>query len=140
MYDEILLPTDGSPGSEAAVEHAIHTAAVNDATLHAVHVIEMTEVGDLTQDVPGTESDVEEDVQSLFVPVKNAATRADVETTTAIIEGNPPEKLIDYLEQKEIDLVVMGTHGKSGISRVLLGSTTEEVLRNTPVPILAVRA
>jgi nucleotide-binding universal stress UspA family protein len=137
VYESILLPTDGSPGSEAAIGHAIHVAKQNDSLVHVVHVIEMTNLGDVTRDP--TSGDIDERVQNLFSPIITDATKANVETKTATLEGQPSNTLIEYIEKHDIDLVVMGTHGKSGLSRVLLGSTAEDIVRNSSVPVLTVR-
>ena len=137
MYDEILLPTDGSPGAEAAVEHALHLARQNDAVLHVLHVTDVSEFEDLTDD-QDTGAEIDEEAKELLDPVLTASEEAGVETIARSVDGTPHKEVVDYIEANDIDLVVMGTHGKTGISRVLLGSTAEKVVRNSPAPVLTV--
>lgn len=136
VYDQVLLPTDGSPGAEAAIEHGIHVASRDDAVVHSVHVAEMTDVGDVTTGIPEDEPD--EAVRQLLESVRDAATEAGLETEEAILEGRPHEEITRYVDRNDIDLVVLGTHGKTGISRVLLGSTAEKVVRHSSAPVLTV--
>lgn len=139
MYNKILLPTDGSPGAEAAIDHAMHVANQNDAVVHAVHVIEITDLGDITEETEDLEAELRESSQELLTPILDAADNAEVEVVEAVIEGRPYEQLVEYVTENAIDMVVMGSHGKSGLSRVLLGSTAEKVVRHSPVPVLTVR-
>jgi nucleotide-binding universal stress UspA family protein len=80
-----------------------------------------------------------ERASEILDPVHAAADEADVELEETVIEGIAHETLIDYTKAKGIDLIVIGTHGKTGISRVLLGSTAEKVVRHSPVPVMTVR-
>jgi nucleotide-binding universal stress UspA family protein len=63
----------------------------------------------------------------------------DVQTRTEVRSGNPHETILDYTDEHDIDLVVMGTHGRTGLDRYLLGSVTEKVVRTSDVPVLTVR-
>ncbi|MFB6218151.1 MAG: universal stress protein [Halobacteriaceae archaeon] len=122
MYGDVLVPTDGSPGTESAVEHALAIAGRFDATIHAVTVAP-ADADDRASAVEWVASRVEE----TGVPV-----------VTAVRRGTPHEELLAYAETEGIDLVVMGTHGRTGLDRRLLGSVTERVLRLGDVPVLAV--
>lgn len=135
MYDAVLVPTDGSPGAEAAVDHGIHMAAQNDATVHAVYVADVTDFGDLAE---GDEDLVAQGYE-VIEPVVTKAEEAGLEVVETVLEGTPHERLLEYAEQEEIDAIAIGTHGKSGLSRVLLGSTAEEIVREATVPVLTVR-
>ncbi|ELZ82818.1 stress response protein [Haloferax larsenii JCM 13917] len=141
MYDHILFPTDGSDCADEALEHAIEHALQYDATLHALYVADVREVGhtapalspDRIKDaLYDTANNVLEDVAS-----KARAEGADIETTIA--EGTPASVILDHTERDEVDLVVMGTHGRSGLDRYLLGSVAERVVRGSSVPVLTVR-
>lgn len=134
MYDAILLPADGSPGSEAAIEHGIDLAALTDATVHAVHVAEVTDFGDVAED----DEDLVTQGHEIVQPVVATAEEADLEVVETVLEGTPHERLVEYARRNAIDAIVIGTHGKSGISRVLLGSTAEKVIRESPVPVVTV--
>jgi len=139
MYERILVPTDGSEGANAAADHAIDIARQYDATLHALHVI------DVRMSPLSTEMDRESALQLLdqsgerpTAPVLDRAEEAGVPATEAIRLGVPPETVLEYVDENDIDLVVMGTHGRTGLERTLLGSTTERVVRTADVPVLTV--
>lgn len=135
VYDHVLVATDASPAAEAAIEHAIHVAAGDDATVHAVHVVEMTDLGDVTMDVA---QEPESDIEPILEPVVQAASDAGLESEEAILQGRPHEQIADYVDREDIDLVVVGTHGKTGVSRVLLGSTAEKIVRHVGAPVLSI--
>jgi len=137
MYDAILVPIDGSDVAEAALEHALSLAIETDATVHVLFV------ADTAQDsvtVVGT--DVVDALvrEGQSVVERAAATGADrdVPVETAVRQGTPAEVIVDYAGEVGVDLVVLGTHGRGGLRRYLLGSVTESVLRTTDVPTLAV--
>ncbi|GAB3668983.1 universal stress protein [Halopiger thermotolerans] len=136
MYDEILVPIDGSPGAESAIEHALHIARQNDATLHPLYVINPADMGDLGDEPAEIRAQCSEVTQ----PVIEAAREAGLKAEQHVLEGTPNERIVEYAADAPIDLIVMGTHGKSGLSRVLLGSTAEKVVRNAPVPVLTIRS
>jgi len=139
MYNQIVLPTDGSPGSQAAVDHAVHLARQNDATLHLIHVTDVSELDDLA-DGPNGVAEMDDEARAVLDPVLEVAEEAGVETVMRSVEGTPHEEVIEFVETNDIDLVVMGTHGKTGLSRVLLGSTAEKIVRHSPAPVLTARA
>ncbi len=120
MYDVILFPTDGSEGAAVALEHAIDQARQYDATLDVLHV------GDSDDDGDAVESAAER------------ARDAGLHVNTAIVEGTPHEVIADYVADRGVDVVVMGSHGRRGLDRYLLGSVTERVLRTVDVPVLVV--
>lgn len=140
MYDDILLPTDGSPGAEVAIDHALHVASQNDATIHAVHVIEITELGDITGETEEMDAELQEGARELLAPILTAADDAGIEVVETVVKGTAHEQLVEYVRNDDIDMVVMGTHGKTALSRVLLGSTAEKVVRHSPAPVLTIRS
>lgn len=138
MYDKILVPTDGSEGTRGAVEHAIDLATTYDAALHTIYVVD-TNVG-IDASIPGTLDAFEEAGENAIDEVIQQAEAAGVETTVGtVVQGTPHQALLEYVEEHEIDLVVMGTHGRTGLDRYLLGSVTEKVVRLSDVPVLTVR-
>jgi nucleotide-binding universal stress UspA family protein len=142
MYDRILVPTDGSDCSDAAVTHAIDLAAQYDAELHVLFVADTRDAGHGAPAISADQleramSDHGEEVTSRVAE----RTRAEgVETVTAVRSGIPDDEIRAYAEDEGCDLVVMGTHGRTGIERYLLGSVTERTVRQSPVPVLTVRA
>ncbi|RRJ28708.1 universal stress protein [Halocatena pleomorpha] len=143
MYDTILIPTDGSDAANAAAKHAIAIAIRFDATLHVLSVIDTRSVGITTP----TELDVEQlraayrtENEAAIEKVVEKATNANQPTTTVIQLGVPDRTITDYVTEHDIDLVVMGTHGRTGVTRALLGSVAEQVLRTSSAPVLTVHS
>jgi nucleotide-binding universal stress UspA family protein len=147
MYERILIPTDGSDVAEAAVDHALDLAEQYGAEVHALYVVDIDSVNYSL----GTEQ-VDRLKQGRFDEMEEVKERAD-EATGAVadrgaergidvvehVSGGRPHKVIaDYAEDNEMDLVVMGSHGRAGVRRALLGSVTERTLRSTHVPVLVV--
>ncbi|MEF8838669.1 MAG: universal stress protein [Haloarculaceae archaeon] len=140
MFDDVLIPTDGSTETEQAVSHGLGLARTYDATVHALHVSDESEL----PAVP--EAHVREQLRSTAETLGERATadvveRAeefDIPTERELRRGTPHEEIIDYVEDRSIDLVVMGTHGQAGVAPDL-GSTTLRVVRTADVPALTVR-
>ena len=139
-YTDVLVPTDGSNHATAALKLAATAAERTGATLHLLSIVdELPEVGD-TESAQLSEQ-LEENVQSVLDEAAATATQAGVDdVTTTIVTGSMPQEVTRYADEKEIDLVVMGTHGRTGLDRHLLGSFTERVIRTSPVPVLTTRA
>ncbi|MEF8936651.1 universal stress protein [Halobacteriaceae archaeon SHR40] len=139
MYDNILLPTDGSESMDSVLDHAIELATVHDATLHALYVANTASLSDLPMESSweNVSAALRKQGEDAIKTVEEKAGDLLVETT--ILEGSPSREIVDYAEENDIDVVVMGTHGRSGVDRLLLGSVAERVLRSSPVPVLAIR-
>ncbi|WP_435066943.1 universal stress protein [Haloplanus sp. C73] len=138
MLDKILFPTDGSDGASEVFGHALDVAAAHDATVHVINVADTAR--DSVTQVRGQVIDALE--QAGTRAVKDAASRASdrgVPTVTDVLQGEPYATIVDYAESADIDLVIMPTHGRQGLQRFLLGSTTERVVRRSDVPVLTVR-
>ena len=133
MYDEILLPTDGSAAAEAAVDHAARLATTFGGRVSVLSVVEP---------VPAVEMDAAMVHERLRESADRAVERLDeagVETTTTVRDGGAHRAILDCADEVDADLVVMGTHGRTGVGRVLLGSVTERVVRRADTPVLSVR-
>jgi len=139
-YDEILVPTDGSDAAGAAVDHGLELARAADARAHAVTVLDTGDMAASPTLSPPTEivKQLETEHQNATDEIAAQAREDGLAATTAVLEGRPGTELLEYIDDHGIDLVVMGTHGRSGIDRLLLGSTTERLLRHASAPILAV--
>ena len=163
MYDDVLYPTDGSDGAEAALANARDLAETYDATVHVLYVaprltphglasdVEVVEGGGMIGDPEGGDGGMMADrtrddesqtaVRSQGMElVESVANRlGDVRTRTEVRGGTPYEVILDYVDEHDVDLVLMGTHGRTGLDRYLLGSVTEKVVRTADVPVLTVR-
>ena len=137
MYTKILVATDGSNGSALAVEHAFHLAAQFEATLHVVYVLNTTNsplgLDNVLTDVhnpPGEEA-IEEVVQD--------GREQGLSVEGHVLKGVPHETIVEYAIENGIDLIVIATHGRSGVVRGILGSVTENVIRRSEIPVFTVR-
>jgi nucleotide-binding universal stress UspA family protein len=140
MYDDILLPTDGSAGMGTVIQHAVDLADVHDATLHALYVVDTASLTDVPMEasMEGVSQALTQEGETALEQVDRLATD-DVAVETNIVEGSPARDIATYATENPTDLVVMGTHGRSGVDRLLLGSVAERVVRSSPVPVLTVR-
>ncbi len=175
MYTNILYPTDGSRGANAAFEHARELAEQYDATVHVLHAVnsgyfgymggsgtEGVRSGLMKQDADSSQSGMmggsgdgsqtgmmAEDHRALQESLEDHATTmteeiarefGDVDTVPVTVIGKPHQVILNYADEHDIDIIVMGTHGHSGLERYLLGSVAEKVVRMADVPVVTIRA
>jgi len=138
MYDRILLPTDGSDAGTRAVDQAVGVAAETGATLHVLFVVEDIPFAPEMMD-DTVETQLREIGAAAIEEIRVTADEAGVEVVEALEEGTPHEAILEYAAAADIDVIVMGTHGRSGLDRYLLGSVTERVVRTADRPVLTVR-
>jgi nucleotide-binding universal stress UspA family protein len=139
MYDDILVPTDGSTASEEAIAHAVDVASKYGARLHALYVVDTGAYATLEAGTEMVLNALQEEGERAVSQVEDAAEEAGVEVQTAVLTGAAFRKIREYVDENDVDLVVMGTHGRKGIDRYLLGSVTERVVRSAEVPVMTVR-
>ena len=142
MYDTIVVPTDGSEHAVRAAEHAGALADLFDAAVHAVHVVD---IGALS--VSSGYNHPTEVIDRLRAQGERATEaiaergrEAGVHVVTEVREGYSSKDLLKYAETNDVDLIAMGTAGRTGIERYLLGSTTAQMIRRAEVPVVAVNA
>lgn len=137
MYDKILVPTDGSEGAEVALDHAIDIAEKYGAEIHALYVVDLR--ADSTSDlVSNLLGQFEEIGEKATASMKEDIESAGLEARSEVVRGIPHKEINSYVNENGIDLVVIGTHGRTGLDRVLLGSVTEKVVRTSKVPVMTV--
>ncbi len=139
MYDDILVPTDGSPAAAAAIDHAVDLAERYGARLHALYVVDATAFASVDAGSEMVVDALEQEGEQAVEVVREQGEAAGLEVQTTIVSGTAYRSIIDYIEAEGVDLVVMGTHGRRGVERFLLGSVTERVVRSADVPVLTVR-
>lgn len=139
----ILFPTDFSEHSRAAIPHLLHWRDLEGAEVHLVHVLEsgamlsdFTWVDYAPRDLQAQRDtrarlDLEELRDELGLPA---------DTPLHVLHGAPFDEITLYARENEIDLIVMATHGRTGLSHLLVGSTAERVVRHATCPVLTVRA
>jgi nucleotide-binding universal stress UspA family protein len=147
MYDTILVPTDGSDTAEYAVEHAIDLAEKYDADVHALYVVDTSaidvslgteQVDRIRQGQFGDMPELERRADEATGIVAAKAEAHDVQVTEAVVAGQPHKQISNYASNNDVDLIVMGSAGRSGVRRALLGSVAERTLRSTKIPVLVV--
>ena len=141
MYDDILLPTDGSDGIEAAARHAEAIAERFDATVHVLSVVDTrnrfeSPTGGLST-AAWKEAEAKRADHAIEATV--AALPEALAVETEVVEGVPKTAILDYIDEAGMDMVVMGTHGRTGLDHYLIGSVAEKVVRRSPVPVVTVR-
>lgn len=147
MYDRILVPTDGSDVAEAAVEQAIDLAEKYGAEIHALYVADTDavayglgteQVDRIRQGNFSQMTELREQAEEATGHVTNLAEEHGIDAVEHHAGGQPHTMIGDYADDHDIDLIVMGSHGRAGVRRALLGSVTERTLRSTHVPVLVV--
>ena len=137
----ILIPTDFSPGGEEAFDYAVALASKLDARLIALNVIGIPALGvpELGLAVTSTmiDSIVAQNRELLDKLIEKH--RGDVRCEGLLRTGDPRDVILHTTEEVRADMIVMGTHGRRGVSRLLLGSVTEAVVRTAKCPVLTIR-
>ncbi|GAA0227068.1 universal stress protein [Haladaptatus pallidirubidus] len=139
MYERILIPIDGSEAAENAIPHALDLAETYDAGLHTVSVVDTSDAEqDETREAMFDEFEAQS--REMVEDVIRQAEGRDIKTTAgSIAEGKPHRAILDYADTRDIDIIVMGTHGRGGIRYPLRRSVTEKVIRRATVPVVCVR-
>ncbi|KAB1192860.1 universal stress protein [Haloferax sp. MBLA0076] len=142
MYDHILLPTDGSDATEATIEHAATLAHTYEATVHVLSVADSRNRFESPSAgiAPDVWRESEHERAEAAVDAAIDALPDDVETERIVEEGVPDSVIAEYTDDADIDVVVMATHGRTGLDHYLIGSVTERVVRQSSAPVLTVRA
>lgn len=143
IYRNIMVATDGSELVKKAVATAIEIAKLSEAKLYAVYVIAYQGISTIYPKDAGWEKAALDyfriEGKEATAYVENAGRAQNVGVESVILEGNPAHEIIDFAEKNDIDLIVMGTLGKTGIERFLLGSVAENVVRHSKKAVLVVR-
>ena len=140
----ILVPTDFSKYSQSALAYAVAFAEKFNADLYLLHVVQdlalfIPDMVTVTPPLTPTVKQLTDAVQVAFDQVARENHLERVRLHREVREGAPFYEIIRFAKEADIDLIVMGTHGHSGLAHVLLGSVTEKVVRKAPCPVLTVR-
>lgn len=139
----ILLPTDFSTISTAATKYACELATKFDAELHLLHTLEIHPVA--TPDfgmglaLPRYAEESRAVAEKSMSGLLDSAWSKGRKVVQAIVEGSPVKEIVSYARTQNIDLIVISTHGRTGLAHVLMGSVAENVVRSAPCPVLTVR-
>jgi universal stress protein A len=142
---KILVPLDFSPPSDYALTYAKGLAADFGASLHLLHVIEdrlMTgpwPVEVYLGELPRLREGLVKDAESRIVDCLKGIEQSGLQATGEVLIGGPFQAIVDLAQSSEAGLIVMGTHGRTGLTHLLIGSVAERVIRHAPCPVLVVR-
>ncbi|MFB6087177.1 MAG: universal stress protein [Haloarculaceae archaeon] len=137
MYDRILVPTDGSEGATRAVDVAGELAETHEATLSLLYVAD-TNQPSLTN-LQGSVRDVlEEEGEAVLSAATERVQSPAIDVTTDVVQGGPSRTILAFIDERGIDLTVMGTRGRRDLDSVVLGSVTDRVVTRSPRPVMTV--
>jgi universal stress protein A len=136
---KILVPHDFSETSEAAVRYAIALAHNFDAQLYLLHVSDKARFEMATEFPLGLDGTLEDAVRERMVKILTPREQIEFRPTFEFRSGSPAAEIVKYAKEGDVDLIVMGTHGRGFVAHVVLGSVAEKVVRTAPCPVLTVR-
>lgn len=139
MSRSILVPIDDSPPSTAALEYALSNHADDEITV--LHVVDVTDSAAFGADgyYPVDFDADDEHATDLMDEVRRLAEDAGVAVSTTVERGAPARRINDYVDEHGIEQIIMGSHGRRGVKRLIFGSVAEQVVRRAPVPVTVVR-
>ena len=140
---KILCPVDYSVSSSEAMKYAAHIAGEEGAKVYLLHVIDVRSYGhesplDIEMPKPSPEN-LERVKKELVEDLFQEKGGKGVDVEGMVVMGKPVEEILKVAKEQEMDLIVMGTHGRTGIPHVIVGSVAENIVRKAPCPVLTVR-
>jgi nucleotide-binding universal stress UspA family protein len=140
----MLVPTDFSPASDIAFSYAVDLAAREGSTLHLLHVVDEASFATAYPDgfyveLPGVRAQLTDEANGRLQDLAARCAAAHVEATTELGVGRAARVIVDRATTRGTDMIVIGTHGRSGFAHLMLGSVTERVVRTAPCAVLTVR-
>jgi nucleotide-binding universal stress UspA family protein len=138
--EKIMIATDGSICSRLAANKGIEVARLSGGTVYAVYVVSTYYSSSIDVDFyrEKVHEALKKDGEHAVKKIKEMGERVRVNVETILLEGHPVDKLIQYAEEEGMDIVVIGTLGRTGLDRLILGSVSENLIRHSKVPVLVV--
>ena len=137
----ILCPVDFSDASRKAVQYAREFAAGIGATVHLMNVVEPRPMAvDITLNYVPLEEDLEKAAAEDLKVILDELIQAGLKAECSIDFGNPSDAILEKADALDVNLVIMGSHGKKGLSRFIMGSVAETVVRKANCPVLIVKS
>jgi len=141
FYRNILIATDGSENTQRAISYGIEIAKLSGAAVYALYVVNTSPI--ISEYWTIGKKNVYEIIRSegekAVFEVKKIGEASGVDVKEVVLDGYPSNAIIDFAENNNIDLIVMGTLGKTGLDKLLIGSVAEKVVRGSKVPVMVVR-
>jgi len=139
MFHKILVAIDGSPASEKALATAVDLAARYQADLIAISVAEVPQVVGLVDEVEELRQSAEAQLREIGAAAVEYARSRGVAMRSVVMRGHATDAIVRYAESQGVNLIVLGQHGHSRISRFFLGSTTDRVSEHSPCSVMIVK-
>lgn len=142
IIKNILVATDFSDFSTAAIEYASSLALLYGARIHLVHVIEpgpIVGVHNVELNTSGLMTELEANTQEQMRKFVYWKLKNNTNLEQVILQGEPHREIVRYAQEHEIDLIVIASHGRTGLAHILMGSVAERIVRLSPIPVLAVK-
>jgi nucleotide-binding universal stress UspA family protein len=142
MYQRILVAVDGSHSSDLALQEALKLAKETKAQLHPVHVIDVTPGVEGGLDIERLRQAARQEGNDLLNKIASLVVQEGVDAEPAVLEADRRQRsnaIANEAKRWKADLIVMGTHGRTGVARLVLGSVAEEVVRIAVAPVLLIR-
>lgn len=139
---QILIATDGSETANEAADFGIEMFGCSGAKVYALYVIDTTPYRSVPLDKIWSKETLDEFERAGYEAtsyVENIGKAAGVEVESRVLRGHPAEKIVTFAEDNNIDMIIVGSLGKGGYERVLLGSVSEKVVRHAKIPVMVVR-
>jgi nucleotide-binding universal stress UspA family protein len=141
MIKKILIPTDGSDYSLRAAEFGIYLAKVFGAEVITIYVVDAVILEEIakTSEKTVVERELKEKGECYLNYVTRLAEKEDLKAEAILARGEPHDQIVHYAKSLGVNLIVMGTYGRRGADRILIGSVAERVIEYAPCPVLVVR-
>lgn len=137
-YEDVLVPTDGSPAAVRAADYGLALASALGATVHALSTVDETTLGPDVRSTAVSEAGETAAREAVDDLVSRAGDYGSVDLVRHIEHGRPVDGILAAVDANDIDAIVMGTTGRRGTERILLGSVAEKTVRTAPVPVITV--
>ncbi|MCK4458169.1 MAG: universal stress protein [Methanosarcinales archaeon] len=140
LYKKILVATDGSANTARAIKYGIELARIADADVCAVYVLDTSACASMPMDAAWTSlyELLRAEGNEALKYVEEKCEQSSVPFEGVVLDGHPAHEIVDYANENEIDLIVMGTLGKTGLDRILVGSVATKVVHTSTIPVMVV--
>ena len=136
--NRILVPHDFSDTSDAAIKYAVALAKTFGAKLHVLHVGEKVKADMATEFPLGLDASTEVAIRERLLKILSPLDQKELQPEFHVLAGTPYVEILTYAKERDIDLIVMGTHGRGFVGHVVMGSVAEKVVRHAPCPVMTV--
>jgi nucleotide-binding universal stress UspA family protein len=135
----ILVPHDFSETSESAVRYAIALARTYGAKLHLLHVSDRARFEMATEFPLGLDGSLDDAIRERLVKIFSPGEQTELKPVFELRSGSPAAEIVRYAKEQNVDLIIMGTHGRGFVAHAVMGSVAEKVVRTAPCPVMTVR-